>query len=127
MLIGEVAKKYGVSVDTLRYYEKIHLLIPRRNRKGRFYTERELVKLEQILLMKKLLFSLEEIKGILEIDELIDRGIEKGEVLTNEVDKMEYEIKRKYSEILQKEQQLSYIKKHLEELLQKIKEYKGEG
>ncbi|SET14784.1 MerR family transcriptional regulator, partial [Anaerobranca gottschalkii] len=48
MLIGEVAKKYGVSVDTLRYYEKIHLLIPRRNRKGRFYTERELVKLEQI-------------------------------------------------------------------------------
>lgn len=41
MTIKEVSKKYDISVDTLRYYEKIGLLPPiKRNSKGyREYTE----------------------------------------------------------------------------------------
>lgn len=127
MLIGEVANKFRISVDTLRYYEKIGLLTPKRERGLRIYSEKELLKLQQILLMKELLFSLEEIKRVLEIDEIIDQGIEKGKILLSDVEKIQQEIQRKYEEVLQKERHLGIVKSHLEELLEKIREFKKDG
>lgn len=38
MLIGEVSKRYGITVDTLRYYEKIGLLTVKRINNNKFYT-----------------------------------------------------------------------------------------
>lgn len=43
MTIAEVSKKYGISADTLRYYERIHLIPPvHRNTNGiRNFTEED--------------------------------------------------------------------------------------
>ena len=63
---GEFAKMAQVSVRTIRFYDKQNILKPSYvNPTGaRFYTDSDLVKLQQILLLKYLGFSLEDIKGM---------------------------------------------------------------
>lgn len=64
MKVGELAKKAGVTVRTLQYYDKEGLLSPSAESESgyRLYTDRDLVKLLQILMMKRLGFTLSEIK-----------------------------------------------------------------
>lgn len=63
--VGDLAKKMDVSVRTLQYYDKEGLLIPSGRTEGgrRLYSQKDMVKLHQILSMKYLGFSLEEIKN----------------------------------------------------------------
>ncbi len=60
---GEFARKTSVSLRTLRYYDKVGLLPPsERTPAGyRLYTDEDLVRLQQILALKFLGFSLDEI------------------------------------------------------------------
>lgn len=62
--IGKVAEQLGVTVRTLQYYDKEGLIRPSAKTAGgrRFYTKDDLLKLHQILSMKYLGFSLEEIR-----------------------------------------------------------------
>lgn len=64
MTVGEVAKKMGVTVRTLQYYDKEGVFSPSAESEGgrRLYTDKDLVKLHQILQLKSLGFSLEDIK-----------------------------------------------------------------
>ena len=66
--VGEVARLTGVSVRTLHHYDRIGLLRPpRRSAAGyRLYGERELLRLQQILTLRYLGFSLTRIGEILE-------------------------------------------------------------
>lgn len=65
MTVGEVAKKMGVTVRTLQYYDREGLLAPTAESEGgrRLYTGRDVVKLHQILSLKHLGFSLDDIKN----------------------------------------------------------------
>ena len=51
MTVGEVAKKMGVTVRTLQYYDKEGLLSPSAESEGgrRLYTDKDLVMLHQII------------------------------------------------------------------------------
>lgn len=64
MTVGEVAKKMEVTVRTLQYYDKEGLLSPSAESEGgrRLYTDKDLVTLHQILSLKSLGFSLDDIK-----------------------------------------------------------------
>ena len=64
MTVGEVAKKMGVTVRTLQYYDKEGLLSPSAESKGgrRLYTDKDLITLHQIISLKSLGFSLDDIK-----------------------------------------------------------------
>lgn len=61
---GEFAKKAHVSIRTIRYYDQKNLLKPAARAKGgaRRYTDQDFAKLQQILLLKYLGFSLSEIR-----------------------------------------------------------------
>lgn len=65
MTVGEVAKKMGVTVRTLQYYDKEGMLSPSAESEGgrRLYTDKDLVTLHQIISLKSLGFSLDDIKG----------------------------------------------------------------
>ncbi len=65
MTVGEVAKKMGVTVRTLQYYDKEGLLSPSSESEGgrRLYTDKDVINLYQILSMKSLGFSLDDIKN----------------------------------------------------------------
>ena len=64
MTVGEAAKKLGVTVRTLQYYDKEGLLSPSASSEGgrRLYTDKDLVMLHQIISLKSLGFSLDDIK-----------------------------------------------------------------
>ena len=64
MTVGEVAKKMGVTVRTLQYYDKEGLFSPSAESEGgrRLYTDKDLITLHQIISLKSLGFSLDDIK-----------------------------------------------------------------
>lgn len=65
--ISQLAKLAGISTRTLRYYDKIHLLKPKRiNSSGyRIYGREEVDRLQQILFYRELDISLETISSIM--------------------------------------------------------------
>lgn len=69
--IGEVTKRLKISADTLRYYEKIHLLPPiSRNTSGlRIYCNKDLSRLKFIKRAQRMNFSLKEIGQLLSFRE----------------------------------------------------------
>ncbi|WP_405844690.1 MerR family transcriptional regulator [Streptomyces platensis] len=72
--IAEVARMSGVTARTLRHYDEIGLLPPARigTNGHRYYEERELLRLQQILVLRALGLGLTEIGRVLaaQIDEL---------------------------------------------------------
>lgn len=70
---GEMARRTGCNLETIRYYEKIGLLAdPPRSAKGyRLYGEAHVRRVRFILRARELGFSIEEVRGLLE---LVDGG-----------------------------------------------------
>lgn len=68
MKVGEIAKQTGISVRTLHYYDEIGLLSPshRTQADHRLYTASDIERLQQIVSLRQLGFSLEEIRQCLE-------------------------------------------------------------
>lgn len=64
--VGEFADLAGVTVRTLRYYDQSGLLRPARRGSTRQYQQTDLLRLQQILTLKALGFSLSEIRDLLE-------------------------------------------------------------
>lgn len=64
--IKQVSKLSGASVRTLQYYDNIHLLTPSRTASSyRLYSDDDIAKLQQILFLKELGFSLKEIRELI--------------------------------------------------------------
>ena len=72
--IGELARRAGVAIDTVRHYERTGLLAPaRRLASGyRRYGEVELKRLRFIRRAKELGFSLEDVRALLNLSEAHD-------------------------------------------------------
>jgi DNA-binding transcriptional MerR regulator len=65
--IGEMAKKFGVTLRTLRFYEDKGLLHPHRDGSTRLYTRRDKARLKLILLGRKVGFSLRDVKQMMDL------------------------------------------------------------
>lgn len=65
MTVGEIAKKMGVTVRALQYYDREGLLSPSSVSEGgrRLYGNKDIIELHRILSLKSLGFSLDEIKN----------------------------------------------------------------
>lgn len=68
---GDLARRTGTTLRTVRFYEEAGMLKPSAVGKGgrRLYTERDLEKLALIADLRELDLSLEEIKGLLQLRE----------------------------------------------------------
>ena len=110
MTVGEVAKKMGVTVRTLQYYDKEGLLSPSAESEGgrRLYTDKDLVTLHQIISLKSLGFSLDDIKQRLIS---LETPYEVANVLTEQAD----DIRKKIEQL---EASLSAIEQLKTEVLQ---------
>ncbi|WP_245376237.1 MerR family transcriptional regulator [Paenibacillus eucommiae] len=61
MKIGEAARLANISKRTLYYYEEIGILVPERINTYRYYSEKDYIKLQQILLLKSIGYSIIQI------------------------------------------------------------------
>ncbi|MBM4760789.1 MerR family transcriptional regulator [Bacillus sp. B15-48] len=64
---GELAKRFKVSIRTIRYYDQIGLVCPSKLGEGgkRFYSEEDCLILQKVILLKSLALPLEEIGRII--------------------------------------------------------------
>ena len=69
MTIGEMAREFGVTLRTLRFYEDRNLIHPRRAGTSRYYGGPDRVRLEMILKGKRLGFTLAEISELIGADD----------------------------------------------------------
>lgn len=69
LTIGQLARLAGVNLQTVRYYERRKLLLPRKKKSSgyRLYDEPSLKRLLFIRRAKELGFTLDEIKGLLDL------------------------------------------------------------
>lgn len=65
MTVGKLAERMGVTVRALQYYDREGLLSPTAESGGgrRLYTDKDMIQLHQILSLKSLGFSLDDIKN----------------------------------------------------------------
>ena len=79
MRISEVAEKTGLSISNIRFYEKKGLVGPDRDKDSKYrnYTEEDLALIKQILLFRKMDFSIETISNILNNKLTIEDAIQK--------------------------------------------------
>ena len=84
MNIGEVAKKSGLSVKTVRYYDEINLIKPIKNKATnyRHYTTADLAKLQFIGKARRFNFSIKECKELLSLYENKNRSSKEVRNLT---------------------------------------------
>ena len=66
--ISELSKEFGISSRTLRFYEEKNLICSERDEHSnhRVYSDEKVEKLKQILILRKLGFSVSEIKDLYE-------------------------------------------------------------
>ncbi len=70
--VGEAAKLVGMTAETLRHYDRIGLVKPRRTdqwTKYRYYTEDEIVRLNTVRALRCMDLPLEEIKAVLALND----------------------------------------------------------
>ena len=104
--IGEAAKKLQVSTRTLRFYEEKDLVRPAYTEENgyRFYEKDQIRQLELILFLKELVFSLKQIKMLIQ-DE---HGNQSVELLLKE---QYQENQQKIEEISKKQAQIKHLQK----------------
>lgn len=70
--IRDLAREFGVTARTLRFYEEKGLIAPRRSGQDRIYSRRDRARLKYVLMGKSVGFSLEEILAMLDLYDLGD-------------------------------------------------------
>lgn len=77
LTISRLAQSSGVGIDTVRYYERNGLLPepPRRASGYRAFRDEDVQRLRFIRRAKQLGFSLEEIRGLLELSQQNEQGV----------------------------------------------------
>lgn len=117
MLIGELAKKTGLSKDTIRFYAKMGLITASDRKAGtRIYQEFAEETIEQLTIIdraKKLGFQLKEIQQLLN---------EWGDVAAIPKEELIRAIKNKLEQVEEKMQQLETIKDYLVAKLNTLKQ-----
>lgn len=111
--IGELARECGVSVDTIRFYEEKNLIFPiRRSEKGyRFYNSETSNTLNFIISSKKLGFTLNEIKDLINIQVSKKR---KCSLTLDKIKEKELDIDKKISELRKIKRTLNKVSKKCE-------------
>ncbi|NUU74997.1 MerR family transcriptional regulator [Paenibacillus xylanilyticus] len=91
--INEISKLYGIGVDSLRYYEKLGLLVPRRDCNGyRLYSLHDMYKLNIIRDLRQLDFTMQQIKAYLDqqsVENTLELLYKEQELIQEQVAKLE--------------------------------------
>jgi DNA-binding transcriptional MerR regulator len=70
--IRDLTREFAVTARTLRFYEEKELLAPERQGQERLYSRRDRARLKLVLMGKRVGFSLEEIRAMLDLYDLGD-------------------------------------------------------
>ncbi len=122
--ISELAREFEISTRTIRYYEEIGLLSPKRTSGNqRIFTRKDRAKLKLILRGKRLGFSLDEIREMIEMYDVAGEP-EQIRLALRYGDKKLREIEEKIKELELLKEDILSLK---EMLLNRLKELEKSG
>lgn len=96
MNIGEVSKKYNISIDTIRYYEKVGLIGPiSKNKSGiRVFNENDLRQVEFIKCLRTADLPIAALAKYMELYKIGDSTIkERRQILLDQKENIEMQLK----------------------------------
>jgi DNA-binding transcriptional MerR regulator len=134
--ISSLAKMAGLSVRTLQYYDRIGLLKPSKKTDAgyRVYTEKELLKLQQILFYRELDFPLgsikllinkrdfDMVKALLKHRQMLEERNIRTAGLINTIDKTVRKLKEVKTVLKDEELYEGFSKKEIESIKKEVKE-----
>jgi len=117
MHISEVSNKYHLSLDTLRYYEKIGLIDSiKKEHQQRIYDETDLNRIEFILCLKNAGLSLADIKKFIGYYQYDDETFAKRiAILSKQKALLEAEIKTKNATLAFLNYKINYFQEKIKE------------
>jgi DNA-binding transcriptional MerR regulator len=97
--IGDLAREFGVTLRTLRFYEDRGLLSPRRDGTARIYDARDRDRLSVILKGKQLGFTLTEIRAMLAEERMSDGSAARLQLSLDQVEDQINHLEQQKTEI----------------------------
>jgi MerR family copper efflux transcriptional regulator len=97
MKIGEFARRVGVPIDTVRFYERNGVLPPPQRRVSgyRIYGDEDVARMRFVLRSKSAGFTLMEIRELLELSDTVGDDVERLRVLAStKLEEVEQRIER---------------------------------
>lgn len=106
MRIGEFSKRNNISIDAVRHYIDLELIMPHKKGGQYEFDKNSQKNLNKILELKSLGFTLNEVKSILVYESLGKFTLEDSNLLKNIFKLKEKEISKKIQELLRMEEKL---------------------
>ena len=97
--IGDLAREFGVTLRTLRFYEDRGLIHPGRSGTTRLYGSRDRERLRTALFCKRIGMSLGEIREVLELNEQTNAGQDQSAKLEESYVSQLGKLREQYSDI----------------------------
>lgn len=110
--IGEFSEKIGLSIDTLRYYEKLGLIYPERDEANkRVYSEKDIEWLKFIIRLKEINMPIKQIQYYSKLRYDGDDTIkERLELLEEQMDRLNIEKRKIEENIIHLDKKISIYK-----------------
>jgi len=115
--IRDLVREFGVSARTLRFYEEKGLLSPQRRGQERIYSRRDRARLKYVLMGKRVGFSLDEIREMLDLYDLGDRQLTQLRVAYEKFGERIARLERQRAEIDSAIAELAHARKMIEATL----------
>ncbi|TBW56017.1 MerR family DNA-binding transcriptional regulator [Marinobacter halodurans] len=103
--ISDLAREFGITTRTIRFYEEAGMITPERDGQTRIYTDQDRVKLKLILRGKRLGFSLAESRELIEMYDPSSDNTHQLNALQRKINERREALKQQLAdiEIMQKE------------------------
>jgi len=114
--IGEFSERIGLSIDTLRYYEKLGLIYPERDESNkRVYSEKDIEWLKFIIRLKEINMPIKQIQYYSKLRYDGDDTIkERLELLEEQMDRLNIEKRKIEENIIHLDKKISIYKKMID-------------
>jgi DNA-binding transcriptional MerR regulator len=120
--ISELAQEFGITTRTIRFYEDKGLLSPERRGQTRIYTPEDRVRLKLILRGKRLGFSLDESREIIDMYDPSGGNVDQLSRLLERIDAKRQQLQQQQRDI---EKMLSQLDEATARTLAALKEHKN--
>ena len=109
--ISDLASEFGVTTRTIRHYEDLGLLAPKREGQVRIYSRGDRTRLKLILRGKRLGFSLEESRDIIQLYDPTHNNQQQLQQLLDKIEQQERRLQERLDDIQSMMSELDQAKK----------------
>lgn len=119
--IGDLAREFDVTTRTIRFYEDKGLIAPARHGQKRVYAARDRVRLKLIMRGKRLGFSLEEVREMIDLYDADKTEVAQLRLFVKKIEERQDILAQQRKDITATLDELEVRKKHCLELLEERK------